>query len=267
MMKKNRIQEIIELSSEIDLWSIDLPPIPKTRGSKAEFDPFTVEGVLRNYVEFEDEISKIDKLTSFEKILKFAEENGRMPKQSRKKALEMTKEEKKEDSLYNKWFRTEEKKIVDRYAGIDKQEIPEDFRELVQTIRNFGYGLQSGLTPYEEVMKFAEENGRMPKSIKKKASEMTKEEKEEFSLYQKWLRTEEKKILKEYAEQSLENVPEEYREKIAKLRSYGIGINQSKLIQAKNQRDNAKAKNEQSKELEERVSEQLKKRGQAHEEQ
>ena len=190
-----------------------------------------------------------------------------MPKQSHKKALEMTKEEKEEDSLYNKWFRTEEKKIVDRYAGIDKQEIPEDFRELVQTIRNFGYGLQSGLTPYEEVMKFAEENGRMPKSIKKKASEMTKEEKEEFSLYQKWLRTEEKKILKEYAGQSLENMPEEYREKIAKLRSYGIGINQSKLAQAKNQRDNAKAKNEQSKELEERVSEQLKKRGQAHEEQ
>lgn len=265
--EKNRIQEIIELSSEIDLWSIDLPPIPKTRGSKAEFDPFTVEGVLRNYVEFEDEISKIDKLTSFEKILKFAEENGRMPKGINKKVLEMTKEEKKEDSLYQKWLRTEEKKIVDRYAGIDKQEIPEDFRELVQTIRNFGYGLQSGLTPFEEVMKFAEENGRMPKKSYKKALEMTKKEKEEFSLYQKWLRTEEKKILKEYAEQSLENVPEEYREKIAKLRSYGIGINQSKLTQAKNQRDNAKAKNEQSKELEERVSEQLKKRGQTHEEQ
>ena len=265
--EKNRIQEIIELSSEIDLWSIDLPPIPKTRESKAEFDPFTVEGVLRNYVEFEDEISKIDKLTSFEKILKFAKENGRMPKYIKKKALEMTKEEKEEDSLYNKWLRTEEKKIVDRYAGIDKQEIPEDFRELVQTIRNFGYGLQSGLTPFEEVMKFAEENGRMPKYINKKALERTKEEKEEDSLYQKWKKTEEKKILKEYAGQSLENVPEEYREKIAKLRSYGIGINQSKLTQAKNQRDNAKAKNEQSKKLEERVSEQLKKRGQTHEEQ
>ena len=350
--EKNRIQEIIELSSEIDLWSIDLPPIPKTRGSKAEFDPFTVEGVLRNYVEFEDEISKIDKLTSFEKILKFSEENGRMPKQSHKKALEMTKEEKEEISLYNKWLKTEEKKIVDRYvginleeipeehrelvemirdygylgkkqseltpfeeiiqfaeengrmpkeshkkvlemtkeekeeyslynkwrkteekkivdryAGIDKKEIPEDFRELVQTIRNFGYGLQSGLTPFEEVMKFAEENERIPKRINKKALEMTKEEKEEYSLYNKWCKTEEKKILKEYAGQPLENVPEEYREKIAKLRSYGIGINQSKLTQARNQRDNAKAKNEQSKELEKRVSEQLKKRGQTHEEQ
>ena len=116
-------------------------------------------------------------------------------------------------------------------------------------------------------MKFAEENERIPKRINKKALEMTKEEKEEYSLYNKWCKTEEKKILKEYAGQPLENVPEEYREKIAKLRSYGIGINQSKLTQARNQRDNAKAKNEQSKELEKRVSEQLKKRGQTHEEQ
>ena len=116
-------------------------------------------------------------------------------------------------------------------------------------------------------MKFAEENERIPKRINKKALEMTKEEKEEYSLYNKWCKTEEKKTLKEYAGQPLENVPEEYREKIAKLRSYGIGINQSKLTQARNQRDNAKAKNEQSKELEKRVSEQLKKRGQTHEEQ
>ena len=53
---KSRIKEIIDLSTEIDLWGIDLPPIPKTRGSKDGFDPFIVEGILRDYVEFEDEI-------------------------------------------------------------------------------------------------------------------------------------------------------------------------------------------------------------------
>ena len=116
-------------------------------------------------------------------------------------------------------------------------------------------------------MKFAEENGRIPKASNKKASEMTKEEREESRLYDKWRRTEEKKIFEEYSGQSLENVPEEYREKIAKLRTYGIGIKPSKLTQAKNQRDNAKERNEQSKELEKRVSEQLKKRGQVYEEQ
>lgn len=63
-------------------------------------------------------------------------------------------------------------------------------------------------------------------------------------------RTEEKKILEEYAGQSLENVPEEYIEKIAKLRTYGLGTKPSKLRQAKKQRDNAKSKNNQAKELE-----------------
>ena len=348
---KNGIREIIELSSEIDLWSIDLPPIPKTRGSKAKFDPFTVEGVLRDYVEFEDEINEIDKLTSFEKILKFVEKNGRMPKDtSHKKTSERTEKEKEEDSLYRKWLKTEEKKTVDRYAGIDLEEIPEEYRELVQMIRNYGYlgRQQSGLTPFEEIIKFAEENGRLPKyysskkasektekerdegslyrkwyktkerktvdkylGIKleeipeedrelvemirnfgygitlfeevikfaeengrlpkyyssKKASEKTEKEREEENLYAKWLKSEEKKILEEYAGQPLENVPEEYIEKIAKLRTYGFGTKPSKLRQAKKQRDNAKSKNNQAKELEKKVSEQLKKRGQAHEEQ
>ena len=348
---KNGIREIIELSSEIDLWSIDLPPIPKTRGSKAKFDPFTVEGVLRDYVEFEDEINEIDKLTSFEKILKFVEKNGRMPKDtSHKKTSERTEKEKEEDSLYRKWLKTEEKKTVDRYAGIDLEEIPEEYRELVQMIRNYGYlgRQQSGLTPFEEIIKFAEENGRLPKyysskkasektekerdegslyrkwyktkerktvdkylGIKleeipeedrelvemirnfgygitlfeevikfaeengrlpkyyssKKASEKTEKEREEENLYAKWLKSEEKKILEEYAGQPLENVPEEYIEKIAKLRTYGFGTKPSKLRQAKKQRDNAKSKNNQAKELKKKVSEQLKKRGQAHEEQ
>ena len=40
-----------------------------------------------------------------------------------------------------------------------------------------------------------------------------------------------------------------------------------KLNSAKNSRDSAKIKNDQAKELERKVSEQLKKRGQAHEEQ
>ena len=224
--EKNRIQEIIELSSEIDLWSIDLPPILQTRGSKEKFDPFTVEGVLRNYVEFEDEINEIDKLTSFEKIIKFAEENGRMPKASHKKASERTEKEAVEKRLYDKWWKTEEKKTVDRYAGIDLEEIPEEYRELVQNIRDYGYlgRQQSGLTPVEEVMKFAEENGRMPKRLRKKASEMTKEEKEEESLYNKWLRTEERKTVDRYVGIDIKEIPEENRELVEMIRNYGYGL-------------------------------------------
>ena len=47
---KSKIQEIIDIATEIDLWNMDLPPIPKTRGSKEDFDPFTIECILRNFV-------------------------------------------------------------------------------------------------------------------------------------------------------------------------------------------------------------------------
>lgn len=52
---------------------------------------------------------------------------------------------------------------------------------------------------------------------------MTEEEQEEVRLYAKYIKSKEKNILDEYSEQPLENVPEEYREKIAKLRAYGLG--------------------------------------------
>ena len=68
---------------------------------------------------------------------------------------------------------------------------------MVETIRNYGYlgKKQSELTPFEEVIKFAEENGRIPNKIKKELSERTEKEKEENSLYSKWIGTEERKIV------------------------------------------------------------------------
>ena len=54
---KIRIEEIIELATEIDLWNMELPPI-KTKGSKEEFDSFSIEGVLKDLVELEDEVDE-----------------------------------------------------------------------------------------------------------------------------------------------------------------------------------------------------------------
>ena len=77
--EKLEIEEIIELATEIDLWDMDLPPIPKTRGSKEEFDPFTIEGILKDFVELEDKIdeeynkSAVAKTIEVAKVLK---ENG-----------------------------------------------------------------------------------------------------------------------------------------------------------------------------------------------
>jgi len=66
---KERIQEIIDLATEIDLWDMDLPPITKAKGNKDEFDPFTIEGVLRDFVELEE---KIDSFVTKGQLLKNA---------------------------------------------------------------------------------------------------------------------------------------------------------------------------------------------------
>lgn len=70
---KTRIEEIIELATEIDLWNIELPSIPKTRGSKEEFELFSIEGVLRDFVEFEEEINDIEGRTKIAEFIEIAE--------------------------------------------------------------------------------------------------------------------------------------------------------------------------------------------------
>ena len=70
---KSRIEEIIELASEIDLWNIDLPSIQKTKGNKEEFDPFTIEGILKDFVEFEQEIYNIKSKRIIARFIEIAE--------------------------------------------------------------------------------------------------------------------------------------------------------------------------------------------------
>ena len=60
--------------------------------------------------------------------------------------------------------------------------------------------------------------------------EMTEEQKEELNLYANWYNSKEYKILQEYAGQPIENVPEEYREKIETLRKHGIEPKQQRKI-------------------------------------
>ena len=97
------------------------------------------------------------------------------------------------------------------------EEIPEEHRKLVQTIRNYGYGL----TYFDKVLKFAEENGKIPNKINKKVSERTEKESEEDSLYEKWRKSEEKKIVDRYAGMKLEEIPEEHRKLVQTIRNYG----------------------------------------------
>ena len=79
--------------------------------------------------------------------------------------------------------------------------------------------------------------------------------------------------MKQYEGQKLEEVENEEDRRILEIiRRLDEEYNPKKfkqkaLQQAKQQRDEAKSKNNQAKELEQQVSEQLKKRGQVHDEQ
>ena len=210
---KARIQEVIGLASEIDLWDAELPPIPKTRGKAEQFDPFAITGVLKDYVEFENEIDSNENATTYEKVIEWLETHeGKLPGNGK----EATEAEKK---LYYRWYSLKERKKLDEYAGVPIEEIPEEYREKIARLREL---IVVEKTVYEKVIEWLESHeGKLPRNnIRKKltAAEMTPEQKEEVNLCQRWYKSEEKKKLDEYAGVPIEEIPEEYRGKIARLR-------------------------------------------------
>ena len=234
--EKERIQEIIDLATEIDLWNIDLPPISKTKGGKEEFDPFTIEGVLRDFVEFEEKIDTINQKKIYEEVIEWLEthdgnlmssmfsENGKELKRE-----EMTQEQREEVNLYSRWKNSKERKILREYAGRPIKEVPGEYGERIAKLREFGLGAKEKTT-YEEVIEWLEtHDGNLMSSMfsengkELKREEMTQEQREEVNLYSRWKYSKERKILEKYAGRPIEEVPREYGEKIAKLREFGLG--------------------------------------------
>ena len=238
--EKARIQEIIDLATEIDLWNIDLPPIPKTRGSKEEFDPFSIEGVLRDFVEFEEEIDNIERKTVYEEVIEFLEtHNGEIMRSvfskngKHLKRKEMSVEQRKELNLYSRWMNSIERQILEECAGRQIQEIPEEYREKITRLREFGLGK----TLQEQIIEFVENspNHDLPRQYivenkkRRTREEMTEKEKYEVNLRQRWYKSVERQVLEEYTGKSIEEVPEEYREFIKQMREYGYGIKEKTL--------------------------------------
>ena len=185
-----------------------------------------------------------------------------------KKAYDLTEDERYQANLMSRWRHSELHRILDEYEGKTIEEVPEKYRDKIECLRALIKGF------FEEFVEYLKNhNGRLPRGkikengVNKKVSNMTEDEIYETRLYSKWKYSEERKILNEYTGRPIEEVPEEFREKIATLRELGLGMKKSKLSQAKQQRDVAKAKNDQAKELESQVSGELKKRGKNHEEQ
>ena len=215
--------------------------------------------------------------TIYEEVIEFLEtHNGQIMQSTFKengkklKAKELTQEQHYEVKLYEKWRKSQEKAMLEKYEGRPIEEIPEEYREKIARLRSL---IIKPKTVYEEIILFLEtHNGKLMhgefwkngKALKVK--EMSQEQREEINLYGRWKCSQEKKILEKYVGQPIENVPEEHREKIARLREYGLGTIKGKLSQTKQQRDEAKEKNKKAKELEQQVESQLKKRGKTHEE-
>jgi superfamily II DNA or RNA helicase/predicted transcriptional regulator len=225
--------------------------------------------------EYREKISKLrnyelglETKNTYEEIIEWLEvHGGNMPKSrfkengKEKKAEELTEEERKEKNLYRRWSGSDEYKVLKAYVGKDISEVTEEYREKISTLRNYGLGI----TAYEEIIEWLKAHGgKMPQSKfrkngkQKKAEELTEEEKVQKNLYDRWKNSKEFKILKEYAGKDILWVPEEYRERIDKLRSYGLGLEpktkKEKLKEAIEDRDNAKDLNIEARKLEQEVS-------------
>ena len=140
---KSEIEEIIELATEIDLWSMDLPPIPKSRGHKDELDPFTIEGVLRDFVEFKDEIEgiipKVQSLKNALAIENWCKRNyGDKPIWERK--LPKTVSEDPEEQKLGRALNTLRTKLK-QYEGKKLEEVEnEEDRRILEIIRRLDEG-------------------------------------------------------------------------------------------------------------------------------
>ena len=186
---------------------------------------------------------------------------------------EMTQEQRKEVNLYVRWIYSKERIILEDCAGKPIEEVPEEYRDKIAVLREYGLG-QKEKTAYEEVIEWLETHdgqimrgGIIENGQTLRIKGMTSEQRKEVNLYARWRYSKEKKILEEYAGQPIEEVSEEYREKIARLREFGLGLEKSRLSNAKENRDEAKAQNDEAKKLQKEVSVELKKRGKKHEEQ
>ena len=181
--------------------------ISKEKRILEEYAGKEVEEVPEEYREFIKQMRKygygLKKKTLQEEVLETVEKEGRLPSETRKR----------ERALYKSWLKSEEKRMLEKYAGREVEEVPEEYREFIKQMRKYGYGLMKKILK-EEIIEFVNKEGRLP------SGKIKGEEK----LYRKWRLSEEKRILEEYVGKEIEEIPEEYQEFVRKMREYGYGL-------------------------------------------
>ena len=223
--EQEKIQDIIELGSEIGLFSeaikLDLSDEEKKQEDLINqfTDGIAIKGVRKDFVKLLQERLREE---TFKEVMQFCEKNGRLPKPVVGTKATLTEEQIYEKNLYKRWYVSQEKQLVDRYAGVPMKKIPEKCKAIVEQVRKYGYGIEKTLTRYQKVMRFCEKNGRLPKPAIGTKATLTEEQMYEKNLYQLWIKSDEKKIVDKYVGIPIEQIPEEDRTVVRQVRSYGI---------------------------------------------
>ena len=225
--EQEKIQDIIKLGNTIGLFSeaIKLDFSDEEKKQEDLINQFTdgiaIKGVRKDFVKLLQERLREE---TFKEVMQFCEKNGRLPRGIRGTKATYTEEQLYENNLYYRWRRSDEKKLVNKYVGIPIEGISEEDRDIVEQVRSYGYGIEEKLTAYQEVMQFCEKNGRLPQEIHGTKVTLTEEQMYEKNLYHRWIISDEKKIVDKYVGIPTEKIPEEDRDIVEQVRSYGYGI-------------------------------------------
>lgn len=175
----------------------------------------------------------------YNKCLEFKKKTGRWPrakikidgKTIRKKDIKSNEKYVhlfEEFDLFYEWKKSPERKLLMENKGIKIEDIPEEYRDMIRTLRSFGLGVDGKTVDIvEEFVNFYKVYGRVPRRGKDgKAS--TKEEQIEKRLYGYWCTCKENKLLEEYILKELDDIPEEHKAMVEKLRAMGLGLKSKK---------------------------------------
>ena len=223
--EQEKIQDIIELGSEIGLFSeaikLDLSDEEKKQEDLINqfTDGIAIKGVRKDFVKLLQERLREE---TFKEVMQFCEKNGRLPKQVVGTKATLTEEQIYENNLYARWCRCDEKQLVDKYSGVPIEKVPEEYKSIVEQVRSYGYGIEEKLTTYQKVIQFCEKNGRVPRVVHGTKAALTEEQLYEKNLYGSWLRSDEKKLIDKYIGTPIEKIPEKDRVIVEQARYYGI---------------------------------------------
>ena len=171
----------------------------------------------------------------YKKCLEFKNKNGRWPRSTIKaNGKRLFKKDIKNNPEYEnleeefdlacEWKKSPERKLLMNYKGVKIEDIPEEYQNMIQTLRSFGLGVDGKTVDIaEEFVNFYKTYGRVPRKIKD-GKTLTKEEQTERRLYNYWCACKENKLLEQYVSMELSQIPKEHRDMVEKLRSIGLGL-------------------------------------------